>query len=163
MPSNMFASFSSIPVDSSSSTTDKQFANKAFEISNFVFGASNSGSTHVGSGGGAGKVNVRDISFDIKQSNLSISLFIAIAKGTHIPTATVWLRNPNSVSTGTTITGTTYELSDVLVTSLAATNAADAPGLETVTLNFARIRITNLAVGLKPSVAAWDITNNVAF
>src|SRR5215475_6089574 len=56
------------------------------------WGASQSGTTHEGSGGGAGKANFQDISFTKYIDKGSPALLTRLAKGTHIVDATLVVR-----------------------------------------------------------------------
>ena len=49
------------------------------------WGMSQSGTTHMGSGGGAGKASFQDLSFTKYVDSSSNALMIALAKGSHIP------------------------------------------------------------------------------
>ena len=51
------------------------------------WGASNSGSTHLGGGGGAGKANFQDLSLTRAADSQSPSFLSGVAKGTHYPVA----------------------------------------------------------------------------
>ena len=56
------------------------------------WGASQSGTTHQGPGGGAGKVNVQDLSFTHYVDKASHLLLGACAKGTHFDEALLTVR-----------------------------------------------------------------------
>src|SRR5262245_21929107 len=75
---------------------DGESADKAhkgeIDVLAWSWGASNSGSAHMGGGAGAGKVNVQDISFTKYIDKSSPSLFLSCANGKHIPTATLVVR-----------------------------------------------------------------------
>ena len=63
----------------------------------YSLGFSNSGTTHVGDGGGIGKVNAQDLAVTVYYSKASIKLFTAVCKGNHIPTVTLTLRRAGTV------------------------------------------------------------------
>ncbi|MET0157138.1 MAG: type VI secretion system tube protein Hcp, partial [Methyloceanibacter sp.] len=56
------------------------------------WGLSQSGTTHVGGGGGAGKVNVQDLSITKWVDKSSPTLMQYISKGTHLPKAILTVR-----------------------------------------------------------------------
>ena len=60
-----------------------------FEVLAFSWGASNSGSAHVGGGAGAGKVNVQDVSLTKYTDALTPDLFLALALGKHYQRASL--------------------------------------------------------------------------
>jgi type VI secretion system secreted protein Hcp len=94
------------------------------------WGASNSGSTHVGGGGGAGKANFQDLSLVRNTDSQSPQFLDAVAKGTHVTFAEI--QNGNQL----------IRLEEVMVTSYSAGGSADskAAPTENITLNFAKIR-----------------------
>jgi type VI secretion system secreted protein Hcp len=51
----------------------------------YSFGASNSGSAHVGGGIGSGKANFQDISLTMYTGNMTPELLKSVALGTHFP------------------------------------------------------------------------------
>jgi type VI protein secretion system component Hcp len=108
------------------------------------FGASNSGSTHVGGGGGAGKVNVQDISMTRYVDAQSPLFFNAVATGQHLPTVVL-------VDGSTNIT-----LTDVLVTSYSTGDGGSdkSSRTENLSLNFAKI--TYAVNGVAVSACASD-------
>ena len=67
-------------------TQDKEFGPKgAVDVLAWSWGMSQSGTTHMGSGGGAGKANFQDLSFTKYVDKATTALMIALAKGSHIP------------------------------------------------------------------------------
>ena len=62
------------------------------DILAWSWGASNSGTTHVGGGGGAGKVNVQDMSITKYVDLSSATLLNAVSTGKHFNTATLYVR-----------------------------------------------------------------------
>ena len=100
------------------------------------WGASNSGSSHIGGGGGAGKVNMQDVSLTRYADGQSPLFFDAVARGQHLPTVVL-------VDGLMTIT-----LTDVLVSSYSTGGFADGKDpkqtspTENITFNFAKITYT---------------------
>src|SRR3954471_6625325 len=62
------------------------------EISSFSWGATNSGSSASGTGGGAGKVSYQDIHFTTSVNKSSPLLMLACASGQHIKKAVLFVR-----------------------------------------------------------------------
>jgi type VI secretion system secreted protein Hcp len=79
------------------------------------WGMSQTGTTHHGSGGGAGKVNVQDLSFTHYVDTSSPTLILACCKGTHYDKATLTMRKAG----GDPLPYLTIEFKDVIVTSVS--------------------------------------------
>jgi type VI secretion system secreted protein Hcp len=96
----------------------------------------------VGSGGGAGKANVQDISFTKYQDVNTVELLKKVTTGAHYATAVVTATDPATSAT------LEYDLQDVLVTSDSLGGSGGGSGAnassptENVTLNFARVTWT---------------------
>jgi type VI secretion system secreted protein Hcp len=126
------------------------------------WGASNSGSAHMGGGAGAGKVNVQDISFTKYIDKASPSLFLNCASGKHIPTATLTVRKAGEKP----LEYLKLELTEVLVSSVSTGGSGGEDRLtENVTLNFAKVKVTytpqNAKGGADSGVTTgWDIAAN---
>jgi type VI secretion system secreted protein Hcp len=120
----------------------------AFPMLAYSWGVSNSGSTHVGGGGGVGKANVQDISFTKLTDSTSVGLLTKVTQGVHIPTVVVTA----ALGGGATME---YELDEVIVTSVSlggSAASAKSPHTENVTLNFARVTWTHTdAAGVSTS------------
>lgn len=100
------------------------------EVLAWSWGASQSGSFHVGGGGGAGKTNFQDISLTRYSDAMSGQILAAVATGNH------WNRVDMERD------GLRIRLENVLVSSYSVGGMADKKDLQTenVTLNFAIIR-----------------------
>ena len=121
-----------------------------FEVLAFSWGVSNSGTTHVGGGAGAGKANFQDLSLTRYVDTLSPVLMKAVASGQHFTKAIITSANRRSRQV------IRYELSEVLATSLSTGGSSSELRLtENLTLNFARVLYT---VNTVP--AGWDIPQN---
>ena len=109
------------------------------------WGASNSGSTQVGGGGGAGKANFQDLSFTRVTDSQSPNFLKAVATGVFLPTVT--LQDGAAVIT----------LKDVLVSSYSVGGTADkkAALTENISLNFQKFTYQVNGVSF-----AWDIATN---
>jgi type VI secretion system secreted protein Hcp len=98
------------------------------------WGLSQTGTTHVGSGGGAGKVNVQDLSFTHYVDSASPSLILACCKGNHYKEATIVMRKAG----GDPLPYLTIKLTDLIVTSVSGgSSGGEDSQTENVTLNFA--------------------------
>ena len=98
---------------------------------------SQSGTTHTGGGGGAGKVNVQDLSFTKWIDKSSPNLMMACSNGKHFPKALLTVRKAgeNPVE----YVKITFE--NVLVTSVSTGGSQGEEQLtENVTLNFAKVK-----------------------
>ena len=99
------------------------------------WGMSNSGTTHMGGGGGSGKVNVQDISFTKYIDASSNALLKACCEGKHYPDATLVVRKAG----GTAIEYIVIKFEEVLITSITTGGSGSEDRLtENVTLNFAK-------------------------
>ena len=101
------------------------------------WGLSQSGTTHMGTGGGAGKVSVQDISFTHFIDIGTPALLLACATGKHYKTATLTLRKAGENPLDYLV----ITLTDVIVTSVSmGGNRGDNRNTENVTLNFAKYK-----------------------
>jgi type VI secretion system secreted protein Hcp len=128
------------------------------------WGMSQSGTTHMGKGGGAGKANFQDLSFTKYVDAASNALMIALAKGSHIPEVTLLARKAGEGQK----TYITIVMKEVLVTSVSTGGSGGEDRLtENVTLNFSRVKFSYTPQkGTGDSDAAkdfaWDIAGNIA-
>jgi type VI secretion system secreted protein Hcp len=114
---------------------------KAIEIVAYSWGASQSGS-FVGGGSGGGKPNFQDLSMRKYFDASTPPLLLALAKGTHIPKATLTLvRRVNGAADKFMV----FAATDVLVTSLSTgASASEDSGtlVENVTIAFGQAKLT---------------------
>ncbi len=104
------------------------------EVSSWSWGVSHSGSMAGGTGSGAGRAHVSDLSFTHHFDKASPLLMLACTTGQHIPEATLVERKSGKGQQEFLI----VKLSGVMVTSVQA--AASADGLEDATsLRFAKV------------------------
>jgi type VI secretion system secreted protein Hcp len=125
-----------------------------FAMLAWSWGVSNSGSTQVGGGAGAGKANIQDISLTRVTDATTVELLKAVTTGSHFATAVV---------TATQADGATLvlELENVLVSavSLGGSGGENAK-TENLTLNFAKVTWTHSdSLGNEES-GSWDIAEN---
>jgi type VI secretion system secreted protein Hcp len=141
-----------------------QKANNDVDVLAWSWGASNSGSFHSGGGGGAGKANFQDISFTKYLDKASPALLIALAKGSHIPTAKLLVRKAGEGQQKYL----EITMTKVLVTSVSTGGSGGEDRLtENVTLNFAEVKFEYFLQNEKGATASggvfnWDISGNIA-
>ena len=129
----------------------------------YSLGFSNSGTTHVGGGAGAGKANAQDLSFTTYVSKASLPLFTAVCTGKIFPAATLTVRRAGA----TPIEFLKIRMEDVLVSSDSSGGSGGEDRLtENYSLNYARIIFTYTGqdasgVPLQPIKAGFDFVNNV--
>ena len=110
---------------------------KSIDLLAWSWGMSQSGTTHIAQGGGAGKVNVQDLSITKYVDKASPTLMSKIATGEHIPKATLTVRKAGK----TPLEYVVIEMEDVLVSSLSTGGSGGEDRLtENISLNFARVK-----------------------
>lgn len=103
------------------------------------WGMSQTGTTHHGTGGGAGKVNVQDLSFTHYVDSSSPPLMLACCKGTHYEEATLTMRKAG----GDPLPYLVIKLKDIIVTSISGGGSGgEDQQTENVTLNFAAFEVS---------------------
>jgi len=101
------------------------------------WGMSQSGTTHLGTGGGAGKVNVQDISLTKYVDKASHILQGACCKGTHFGEALLTVRKAGDKP----LEYIKVTMTDVLITAVSSGGSGGEDRLtENVTLNFAKFK-----------------------
>lgn len=127
------------------------------------WGMTQSGSFHVGGGGGSGKVNVQDISITKYIDASSPNLLKACASGQHFDKATLTVRKAG----GEQLEYLVLEMDKVLVSSVSTGGSGGEDRLtENVTLNFAKFKTAYTPQSDKGAEEgaiefAWDIEANV--
>jgi type VI secretion system secreted protein Hcp len=136
------------------------------EILSFSWGVSNSGATHSGGGGGAGKATFQDFNFMSMLQKSSPKIWLACATGEHIKSAVLTLRKAGGDSAGAEFYKVT--LTDVLVSSFqeSGSEGGDLP-FDSFSLNYAKIRTDYTLVNQKGALggttsAEFDIGKNAA-
>ncbi|MFN2565166.1 MAG: Hcp family type VI secretion system effector [Gemmatimonadaceae bacterium] len=134
----------------------------SIDVLAWSWGMSQSGSTHIGGGGGAGKVNVQDLSFTKYIDKSSTELMLACCNGKHIPEAKLTIRKAGENPLEYLI----ITMSDVMVTSVSTGGSGGEDRLtENVTLNFAKVNVEYTeqtakgSGGAKPKMG-WNIAEN---
>lgn len=121
-------------------TTDKEFAKKtAIDVLSWSWGVSNSGTTHMGGGGGSGKANFQDLSITKYVDSSSHALLMGSATGEHFKTASLHVRKAGK----TQLEYITLEMKEVLVTSVTTGGSGGEDRLtETISLNFGEVKFS---------------------
>jgi len=127
------------------------------------WGLSQSGTTHMGSGAGGGKVSVQDVSLTKYIDKSTPDLMLACCNGKHYPEAKLTVRKAGENPLEYLI----ITMKDVIITSVSTGGSGGEDMLtENVTLNFSSVKVdyTEQTVkggaGAKPSMG-WDIAENV--
>lgn len=109
------------------------------QLLSWSWGMSQSGTTHIGSGGGAGKVNVNDLSLTHYVDSSTPKLMEACCKGKHYEEATITMRKAG----GDPLPFLTIKLKDIIVTSVSTGGSGGEEQLtENVTLNFGSFEVS---------------------
>jgi type VI secretion system secreted protein Hcp len=127
------------------------------------WGASNSGSAHMGAGQGAGKVNVQDLNFTKYVDKATPDLLLNCCNGKHIDKATLVVRK---AAGDQSLEYMTINMQDLIVTSVSTGGSGGEDRLtENVTLNFAKVQVqykeqtAKGTVGDQPTMG-WDVAQN---
>lgn len=114
---------------------DKAHKNE-IDVLAWSWGVSQSGSFHVGGGGGAGKASFQDISVTKWIDKSSSSLMLICASGEHIPSGTLTVRKAGKKPLEYLI----MKMEKIMITSISTGGSGGEDRLtENVTLNFAKI------------------------
>lgn len=126
------------------------------------WGSSNSGTAHMGGGGGAGKVNVQDLSVTKYIDKSSTDLMLACCNGKHFPEMTLTVRKAGEKPLEYVI----LKMTDCLITSLSTGGSGGEDRLtENVSINFAKVEVQYTpqkldGSGDSPKRFGWDIQAN---
>jgi len=134
------------------------------DILAWSWGMSQSGTTHMGGGGGSGKANFQDISFTKYVDSGSNAIMTALAKGTHLTEAVLTCRKAGAGQQDYIV----ITMKEVIVTSVSTGGSGGEDRLtENVTLNFAEVSFAYTPQDAKGTVSgaktfAWNIAENIA-
>ncbi len=132
-------------------------------IESFSWGMNQSGTFHAGGGGGAGKVNIQDISITKYVDKSSCDLMYHCASGKHIPNGLLTVRKAGEKP----LEYLKIKMTDILISGLQATGHGGGDLLsENVSLNFAKFQLEYQeqkpdGSGTPGGAMGWDITKNV--
>jgi type VI secretion system secreted protein Hcp len=132
------------------------------DILAWSWGMSQSGTTHMGSGGGAGKVNVQDLSVTKYVDNATPTLMKFCCKGKHIDTGKLTVRKAGDEPLEYIV----IEFQELLISSISTGGSGGEDRLtENLSLNFREFHLTYKQQtkeggdGGSPDVK-WDIALN---
>jgi len=104
----------------------------------FSWGLTQSGSSHIGGGGGSGKVAVQDLSVTKYLDTASTVLMQKCCSGKHFPSAILTARKAGD----TPVEYYKVKMEDVLVSSISSgASGGEDRQTESITLNFAKVKI----------------------
>ena len=108
-------------------------------VESFSWGATQSGTSAYGGGGGAGKVSMQDFSFVMRMNKASPKLFLACANGEHIKQAILTCRKAGKEQQDYL----KVTFSDLLVSSYQTGGSSSGEELpvEQISLNFAKLEM----------------------
>jgi len=133
------------------------------EVLSWSWGASQSGTMHLGTGGGAGKVNVQDISLVKYVDSASHNLLKHCHTGAHIEEGVLTVRKAG----GTPLEYIIFKMKGILVSSISTGGSMGEDQLtENVSLNFREFEYAYTpqaadGTGQAAKEFKWDIPGNV--
>jgi type VI secretion system secreted protein Hcp len=111
---------------------------KSIDVLAWSWGLSQSGSFHVGGGGGAGKVNFQDLSFTKWIDKATPNLMLFCSNGKHIDEVKLTIRKAGE----TPLEYLIITLKKVIITSVSTGGSGGEDRFtENVTLNFAQVKL----------------------
>ncbi|MBZ9664112.1 type VI secretion system tube protein Hcp [Pseudomonas sp. LMG 31766] len=135
------------------------------EVLNWSWGMSQSGNMHTGTGGGAGKVSIQDLSLTKFVDKATPNLMMHCSSGKHVPKVTLTVRKAGGDAQ---VEYLIINLEEVLISSLSTGGSgSDDRLIENITLNFAKVTVDyqpQKADGTKdggPIKYGWNIRSNV--
>ncbi|PWV64784.1 Hcp family type VI secretion system effector [Plasticicumulans acidivorans] len=146
---------------------DKTYG-KSIDVLAWSWGMSQSGTFHTGGGGGAGKVNMQDISVTKWVDSASYALMDACATGEHIDDATLVVRKAGGKA-GQTLEYIKIKMEKIMVTAVSTGGSGGEDRLtENVSLNFAKVTFsyteqTDKGAGEAAKDFKWNIEENAKF
>jgi len=155
MPADMFIKIDDIKGESSD---DKH--KDEIEVLSWNWGVTQSGTMHQGTGGGAGKANVQDLTFTKLVDKSTPNLVRFACNGKHLGTAVLTVRKAAGDSP---LEYVKITLTNVIVTSVNLGGTGGVLLSETVSLNFAQVKLEYTPQKTKGGVAegggsvAYDI------
>lgn len=145
-------------------STDKAHK-KEIDVLSWSWGMSQSGTTHVGGGGGSGKVSVNDLSFTKYVDASSNALMLGCCTGEHYDEAQLTVRKAGKDP----LEYIKITMKEVIITSVSTGGSGGEDRLtENVTLNFAEFKFEYQPQSAKggkeggAKIAAWNIAENSA-
>jgi type VI secretion system secreted protein Hcp len=141
---------------------DTSFADQ-IDVLAWSWGMTQSGTFHTGGGGGAGKVNVQDISFTKYVDKASCPLMLHVCNGSHIDECKLTVRKAGKKPLNYLV----ITMSKCMVTSVSTGGSGGEESLtENVTINFAKVAVDyqrqkDDGSGEQAGNITWNIEENV--
>jgi type VI secretion system secreted protein Hcp len=135
---------------------------KEIDVLSWSWGLAQSGNAQVGSGAGAGKVSIQDLSFTKYVDSASPYLMLACCNGKHYDEALLTIRKAGEDP----LEYLTIKLTEVLVSSVSTGGSGGQDRLtENVSLNFSKVDVKYTPQNddgskASPIPMAWDIAAN---
>ena len=108
---------------------------KEIQVLSWQWGVSQSGTLHMGSGGGAGKANVTDLVITKYVDSASPTLALACCNGEHFDEAILTMRKAGKEP----LDYMSFKMEKVMITAVSVSGSAGSEQLmETISLNFAK-------------------------
>ena len=145
------------------STDDKHKGE--IDVLSWSMGASQSGTSGIGGGGGAGKVQLQDLTITKYIDKSTPTLFKMCCDGTHIGQAVLTVRKAG----GSALEYLKITLDTAIVSSMTTGGSGGQDRLtENITLNFAKIKVeytpqTAKGAGEASIAQGWDVAANKAW
>ncbi len=136
------------------------------DVLSWSWGSSQPGAGHVGGGGGAGKVQIQDLTITKYVDKASATLFKMCCDGTHLDKAQLTIRKAGGKNP---IEYLKIDMAQVMVTSISTGGSGGQDRLtENITLNFSKVKMeytpqSDKGAGEPGVVAGWDIAANKAW
>jgi type VI secretion system secreted protein Hcp len=136
---------------------------KEIDVLAWSWGLSQSGTSHMGGGAGAGKVNVQDLSFTKYVDSATHALVLACCNGEHIDEAVFVVRKAGKDP----LEYIKLTLNELIISSISTGGSGGEDRLsENITLNFAKFKLEYTpqkadGTGDAAKTAGWDIPQNV--
>jgi type VI secretion system secreted protein Hcp len=136
---------------------------KEIDVLSWHWGMSNAGSAHNGSGAGAGKCNVHDLTFTKWVDTATPKLALACCAGKHFKDATLVIRKAGDQP----VEYLKIKMETVLISGVSTGGSGSEERLtENITLNFSKVNLDYVPQDDKgkPGTAipmSWDIAANV--
>lgn len=132
------------------------------DVLSWSWGASNSGTTHLGGGGGAGKVAVQDMSVTKYVDNSSTDLLLSCCNGKHLPSMVLTVRKAGEKPLEYIV----ITMKDCLISSISTGGSGGEDRLtENISINFATVEVQYTeqnkdGTGGSPKRFGWNIEAN---
>lgn len=134
----------------------------AIDIESWSFGMNQTGTSHVATGAGAGKVSVQDIHIQKQADKVSPTLMLKCCEGTHIKKGKITCRKAG----GKPLDYYVVELEDILISSVqtVGSNGSDLVN-ESLSINIGSFKVVYTpqkadGSGGAPVEVAWDVAKN---